>query len=118
MAARRAITGSICVRARDYLAVDAQGHAEGDNRINPFGVGSEAAVRAGLLYQKVTVTGPTLHFGLGDNPQADAVRLLWTNGASQAEFQPDLKTNARLSRLAAHRSAPPVPGCSPGTANR
>ena len=79
-------------RAR-YLAVDAKGHETGDNRINPFGVGSEAAVRAGLLYQKVTVTGPTLHIGLGENLQADAVRLLWTNGASQAEFQPDLKTN-------------------------
>lgn len=78
----------------DFLAVDAQGHAEGDNRINPFGVGSEATVRAGLLFQKVTVNGPTLHFGLGDNAQADAVRLLWTNGASQAEFRQDLKTNA------------------------
>ena len=76
-----------------YLAVNAQGHEDGDNRINPFGVGSEAALRAGLLHQKITVTGPTLHFGLGENPQADAVRLLWTNGASQAEFQPDLKTN-------------------------
>ncbi len=77
-----------------FFAVDKQGHESGDNRINPFGVGSEAAVRAGLLYQKVTVNGPALHFGLGDNPQADVVRLLWTNGASQAEFQPDLKTNA------------------------
>ena len=77
----------------DFLATDVHGHAEGNNRINPFGVGSEAVLRAGLLYQKVTVTGPTLHFGLGDNPQADAVRLLWTNGASQAEFRDDLLTN-------------------------
>ncbi len=77
-----------------FLATNEQGHAEGDNRINPFGVGGEAAVRAGLLYQKVMLTGPTLHIGLGENAQADAVRLLWPNGASQAEFQPDLKTNA------------------------
>jgi tetratricopeptide (TPR) repeat protein len=77
-----------------YLAVDSQGHEHGDNRINPFGVGSEAALRAGLLYEKVTLTGPTVHFGLGDNAHADAVRLLWTNGASQAEFAQDLKTGA------------------------
>jgi len=77
----------------DFLAVDTHGHATGDARINPFAVGSEAAVRAGLLYQKITVNGPTLHFGLGENPQAAAVRLLWTNGASQAEFAKDLKTN-------------------------
>lgn len=77
----------------DFLAVDKQGHAQGDNRINPFAVGSEAAIRAGLLYQKVTINGPTFHVGLGDNAQADAVRLLWTNGASQAEFGQDLRTN-------------------------
>ena len=99
--------------------MDAQGHATGDQRINPFGVGSEAAVRAGLLYQKVTVTGPTLHFGLGENAQADVVRLLWTNGTSQAEFAQDLKTNAAF--LVSQRplsSPPPARGCSPGTASR
>lgn len=76
-----------------FLAVDEQGHESGDNRINPFGVGSEAAIRAGLLYQKITVNGPDIHIGLGENAQADAVRLLWTNGSSQAEFAQDLKTN-------------------------
>ena len=77
----------------DFLAVDAQGHATGDDRINPFAVGSEAALRTGLLYQKITVNGPTLHFGLGENPQAAAVRMIWTNGSSQAEFAKDLKSN-------------------------
>ncbi len=61
--------------------------ATGDQRINSFGIGGEMEVRAGLLVQKQLVTGPVVHFGLGDQPGADVVRIVWPNGAVRAEFE-------------------------------
>ncbi|HEX8203979.1 MAG TPA: CRTAC1 family protein, partial [Isosphaeraceae bacterium] len=58
----------------------------GDGRINAFGVGGEVGVRAGLLVQTQVIAGPVLHFGLGDRPAADVVRVVWPNGTTQAEF--------------------------------
>jgi len=57
-----------------------------DQRINPFGVGGEMEIRAGLLLQKQLITGPLLHFGLGDQPSADVIRIVWPNGSVRAEF--------------------------------
>ena len=61
--------------------------ATGDQRINSFGIGGEMEIRAGLLTQKQLVTGPIVHFGLGDQPGADVVRIVWPNGAVRAEFE-------------------------------
>jgi hypothetical protein len=61
--------------------------ATGDQRINSFGIGGEIEIRAGLLVQKQLVTGPIVHFGLGDQPGADVVRIVWPNGAMRAEFE-------------------------------
>ncbi|HKE56400.1 MAG TPA: CRTAC1 family protein, partial [Pyrinomonadaceae bacterium] len=61
--------------------------AVGDQRINPFGVGGEIEIRAGLLVQKQPITGPLLHFGLGDQSSADVVRVVWPNGTVRAEFE-------------------------------
>ena len=61
--------------------------ATGDQRINSFGIGGEMEIRAGLLVQKQLVTGPVVHFGLGDQPGADVVRIVWPNGAVRAEFE-------------------------------
>ncbi|MDQ1639038.1 MAG: hypothetical protein QOF62_2377 [Pyrinomonadaceae bacterium] len=61
--------------------------ASGDQRINSFGIGGEVEIRAGLLLQKQLVTGPIVHFGLGDQTGADVVRLIWPNGAVRAEFE-------------------------------
>jgi Tfp pilus assembly protein PilF len=58
----------------------------GDGRINSFGLGGEVEVRAGLLFQKQPITGPTLHFGLGEQRTADVARIIWPNGDVQAEF--------------------------------
>lgn len=58
----------------------------GDQRINSFGVGGEMEVRAGLLLQKQLISGPQVHFGLGDQTGADVVRIVWPNGAVRAEF--------------------------------
>src|SRR6185436_14274431 len=60
--------------------------ASGDQRINPFGVGGEMEVRSGLMLQKQPITGPSLHFGLGEQTSADVVRVVWPNGTVRAEF--------------------------------
>jgi Tfp pilus assembly protein PilF len=61
--------------------------AVGDQRINPFGVGGEMEIRSGLLVQKQPISGPLLHFGLGDQASADVVRVVWPNGTVRAEFE-------------------------------
>lgn len=71
----------------------------GDNRINSFGVGGEAEVRSGLLVQKQVITGPWLHFGLGDHEGADVARVVWPNGTVLAEFE----TKADQALLAEQR---------------
>ena len=58
----------------------------GDQRINPFGVGGEIEIRSGLLVQKQTITGPQMHFGLGEQTTSDVVRVVWPNGTVRAEF--------------------------------
>ena len=60
--------------------------ATGDQRVNSFGVGGEIEVRAGLLVQKQPITGPQLHFGLGEQTSADVARIMWPNGSVRAEF--------------------------------
>jgi Tfp pilus assembly protein PilF len=60
--------------------------AVGDQRINPFGVGGEIEIRSGLVVQKQPITGPQLHFGLGEQTQAEVVRVVWPNGTVRAEF--------------------------------
>ena len=74
--------------------------AVGDQRINPFGVGGEIEIRAGLLVQKQPITGPQLHFGLGDQTRTDVVRVLWPNGTVRAEFEmkadQDIVTEQRI----------------------
>ncbi|HLK57188.1 MAG TPA: FG-GAP-like repeat-containing protein [Chthonomonadaceae bacterium] len=60
--------------------------ASGDSRINSFGIGGEVEVRSSLLVQKQAITGPVVHFGLGENSDADYTRIVWPNGAVQGEF--------------------------------
>jgi Tfp pilus assembly protein PilF len=75
--------------SRNYHWLVVRPHAKqatGDQRINPFGIGGEIEVRAGLLVQKQPINGPQLHFGLGEQTQADIVRVIWPNGAVRAEF--------------------------------
>ncbi len=60
--------------------------AKGDQRINPFGVGGEIEIRSGLLIQMQPITGPQVHFGLGEQDRTDVARILWPNGTLRAEF--------------------------------
>jgi hypothetical protein len=41
-------------------------------------------IRAGLLVQKQLITGPLVHFGLGEQMGADVVRVVWPNGSVRA----------------------------------
>ncbi len=61
--------------------------AVGDQRINSFGIGGEMEIRAGLLVQKQPITGPLLHFGLGEQTSVEVVRIVWPNGSVRAEFE-------------------------------
>jgi tetratricopeptide (TPR) repeat protein len=61
--------------------------AVGDQRINSFGVGGEMEVRSGLLVQKQLIRGAVVHFGLGEQPSTDVVRIVWPNGSVRAEFE-------------------------------
>ncbi len=74
--------------------------AVGDQRINPFGVGGEIEIRSGLLVQKQPITGPQLHFGLGERAETEVVRVIWPNGTVRAEFgvkaDQDVVTEQRL----------------------
>lgn len=63
----------------------------GDQRVNSYGIGGELEMRAGLLTQKQLITEPQVHFGLGEQPGADVLRVVWQNGYVQADF--DLKPN-------------------------
>ena len=62
-------------------------NAVGDQRINPFGVGGEMEIRSGMQVQKQPITGPMLHFGLGEQASADVIRVVWPNGTVRAEFE-------------------------------
>jgi len=61
--------------------------AVGDERINPFGIGGEIEVRSGFLVQLLPITGPQIHFGLGEQTGTDVIRVLWPNGSVRAEFE-------------------------------
>jgi len=58
----------------------------GDQRINSFGIGGQIEIRSGLLVQKQSMTGPQLHFGLGEQTGVDVARIVWPNGSVRAEF--------------------------------
>jgi hypothetical protein len=60
--------------------------ANGDQRINSFGIGGEMELRAGLLVQKQPIVSPQLHFGLGEQTSTDVVTIQWPNGMQNAEF--------------------------------
>src|SRR5262249_2461186 len=68
--------------------------ADGDQRINSFGMGGDIEVRAGLLMQKQVITSPLMHFGIGEHSKADIARIIWPNGVAQSEFE--LKPNEEI----------------------
>ncbi|HEX9109035.1 MAG TPA: CRTAC1 family protein, partial [Longimicrobiales bacterium] len=95
--------------ARDYASTTISpraASATGDRRINPFGIGGEIELRAGLLYQKQVISGPALRFGLGQHRDINVVRTIWPNGTSQAEFNLPARNEIALARQRLKGSCP------------
>jgi tetratricopeptide (TPR) repeat protein len=61
----------------------------GDNRVNSLALGSEVEARTGSLVVKQPIDRPVVHFGLGTRKKVAVMRLVWTNGAPQFEFDKD-----------------------------
>lgn len=69
------------------------------NRVNMHAAGAVLEVRAGTNWQAMVIDQPRLHIGLGSAKQADAARVIWTDGVPQNLT--DLKfLRARLAVLA------------------
>jgi Tfp pilus assembly protein PilF len=80
----------------------AKGDVRSEDRINSFGIGGEAEVRTGTFVVKKPIEKPVVHFGLGERPRADVLRINWPNGTFQAEFeQPIDNTVVAEQRLGA-----------------
>lgn len=60
--------------------------ADGDRRINSFGILGNIEVVSGSLYLRRTISEPIVHFGLGDHERAEMLRIIWPNGSVQTEF--------------------------------
>ncbi len=57
-------------------------------RVSPYGLGSLLELKAGERYQSRPVRGPSTHFGLGQQNQADVIRIGWLNGVPQNIIRP------------------------------
>ena len=45
-------------------------------------------IRSGLIFQMQPIAEPVVHFGVGEHSASDVIRIVWPNGAVQAEFEP------------------------------
>ncbi len=61
------------------------------HRVNHYAVGSTLELRSGARYQAQVVDRQLTHFGLADREQADAVRVMWTNGFPQNIMHPETR---------------------------
>jgi tetratricopeptide (TPR) repeat protein len=66
-----------------WLDVGLRALVLGSSKNNFYGVGSILEVRAGAARQFGEVSGQVTHFGLGAEPAADLLRVVWTNGVPQ-----------------------------------
>ncbi len=69
--------------ANNWLAIRLRGLNKGNSKNNMLGVGSVVEVRNGPAYQFHEASGDVVHLGLGQQSQADVLRVVWTNGVPQ-----------------------------------
>jgi len=69
-------------------AEDAKEAQRPNERVNILGIGSLVELKAGPSYVPQVVTRQWTHFGLGQRQQADALRVLWTNGVPENFIEP------------------------------
>lgn len=78
--------------ANNWLRIVTQGDFNPEQfpsqRVNLQGIGSLVELRVDALYQPQVVTGQWTHFGLGSHNQADALRIVWTDGVPNNEVLP------------------------------
>jgi hypothetical protein len=73
-----------------YFRSESKTTAEGQGGPhNSWAIGCLAELKIGPLYRAQTIAGQVTHFGLGDRPRADAVRIIWTNGVPQVGLEPE-----------------------------
>jgi tetratricopeptide (TPR) repeat protein len=72
-----------------WLSVRLRGLDKGNSKNNALGYGSTVEVRAGGAYQFREAYGDVVHFGLGQLPRADLLRVVWTNGVPQNRLAPE-----------------------------
>ncbi|MFM8579853.1 MAG: hypothetical protein ACKOCN_13780, partial [Planctomycetaceae bacterium] len=61
-------------------------------RVNAHGLGSLLELKASSSYQPRQVRRRSTHFGLGNRPTADVVRVSWINGVPQNLIRPPVDT--------------------------
>jgi len=59
----------------------------GDNRVNSFSLGGEIELRSGALVAKQPIDRPTVHFGTGSRKRVELLKVQWSNGSFQYEFE-------------------------------
>ena len=75
----------------NFMQVQLVGLSYGNSKNNRLGIGAQIEIKAGDLYQRKTVTGPTTEFGIGSRKKLDAVRIIWPNGVPQTIVDPSSK---------------------------
>jgi len=65
-------------------------------RVNSFGIGGAIEIRSGLLHQIQPITGPVVHFGLGEAAVAELWRIVWPNGSAQVQAEFDQKADRAI----------------------
>jgi len=66
-------------------------------KVNRNGYGSTVEIAVGGHYQKQTVRDGRIHFGLGNLPGIDVVRVTWPNGVAQNVIQPPIDRRLRIA---------------------
>ncbi len=69
-----------------HIGVQLVGLSTGNSKTNHFGFGAKLDMWADGLHQTRVVTEAATHFGLGDSPHAEVLRVQWTNGVPQNSF--------------------------------
>ena len=72
----------------NFIKVKLTGLRTGSGKNNYFGIGSKIELKAGNIYQIKYVDQPISHFGLGEELNADVLRVVWSNGVPQNRFKP------------------------------
>ncbi len=74
-------------------------------RVNHQGIGSLVELQVGGSYQPQVVAHESIHFGLGQRPAADLLRVVWTNGVPQGLL--DVKGDWEICEIQAPKGSCP-----------